>query len=165
MRHDILALREGSVLLVIIATVALTIAIAVFMEFVAWSTHKYIMHGFLWILHEDHHRPRHHGFQKNDLFTIFFALWAVGLFLGGRHSGSPLLYGAGTGVTLYGLGYFLFHDVMFHKRIRRLKLRAWTPYLQRIVHAHKVHHQTSGQEWGKAFGFLYASSKYNVRDS
>jgi len=26
-----------------------------FMEFVAWFTHKYVMHGFLWVLHKDHH--------------------------------------------------------------------------------------------------------------
>ncbi len=26
------------------------------MEFMAWFTHKYIMHGFLWYLHEDHHK-------------------------------------------------------------------------------------------------------------
>ena len=25
------------------------------MEFVAWFAHKYIMHGFLWSLHKDHH--------------------------------------------------------------------------------------------------------------
>jgi len=25
------------------------------MEWVAWAAHKYIMHGFLWNLHEDHH--------------------------------------------------------------------------------------------------------------
>ena len=27
----------------------------IFMEFVAWSVHKYVMHGFLWSLHKDHH--------------------------------------------------------------------------------------------------------------
>ena len=26
-----------------------------FMEFMAWFSHKYIMHGFLWSLHKDHH--------------------------------------------------------------------------------------------------------------
>ena len=25
------------------------------MEFVAWATHKYLMHGLLWKLHQDHH--------------------------------------------------------------------------------------------------------------
>ena len=26
-----------------------------FMEFMAWFAHKYLMHGVLWFLHEDHH--------------------------------------------------------------------------------------------------------------
>ena len=38
------------------------------MEFMAWFTHKYIMHGLLWNLHEDHHQPTGKLFQKNDLF-------------------------------------------------------------------------------------------------
>ena len=28
------------------------------MEGVAWTTHKYVMHGSLWSLHESHHRER-----------------------------------------------------------------------------------------------------------
>ena len=26
------------------------------MEGVTWFVHKYVMHGFLWVLHEDHHQ-------------------------------------------------------------------------------------------------------------
>lgn len=26
------------------------------MEGVTWLTHRYVMHGFLWYLHEDHHK-------------------------------------------------------------------------------------------------------------
>ena len=38
-----------------------------FMEFVAWAVHKYIMHGFLWSLHKDHHVVNQENiFQKND---------------------------------------------------------------------------------------------------
>ena len=45
------------------------------MEAVTWCTHKYVMHGFLWYLHEDHHQPKYKGlFEKNDLFFIIFAL-------------------------------------------------------------------------------------------
>ena len=29
------------------------------MEFMAWFTHKYVMHGFLWKLHADHHKKDH----------------------------------------------------------------------------------------------------------
>ncbi len=41
------------------------------MEFVAWFTHKYIMHGFLWSLHKDHHQvDKDKTFQKNDYFLL-----------------------------------------------------------------------------------------------
>ena len=29
------------------------IATFCFMEFIAWFSHKYIMHGFMWFLHKD----------------------------------------------------------------------------------------------------------------
>jgi len=45
------------------------------MEFMAWFSHKYIMHGFLWPLHKDHHIKDHKSwFEKNDLFFFFYAL-------------------------------------------------------------------------------------------
>jgi beta-carotene 3-hydroxylase len=42
------------------------------MEFVAWSAHKYLMHGWLWIWHEDHHKPHYEktGFLKKRF--VFF---------------------------------------------------------------------------------------------
>ena len=40
------------------------------MEFIAWATHKYIMHGFLWKLHKDHHQvDKDKIFEKNDWFN------------------------------------------------------------------------------------------------
>ena len=33
----------------------ITLVTFLIMEFVAWAVHKYIMHGFLWSLHKDHH--------------------------------------------------------------------------------------------------------------
>jgi beta-carotene 3-hydroxylase len=134
---------------------------AVWMESVAWFTHKYVMHGFLWVLHEDHHRPRGRGLQKNDLFALFFSLVSFALILNGvlRHW-TPMV-SAGLGVALYGVGYFLFHDVMFHRRIRGLRLKPRGRYLERIVRAHKVHHQHSGRDNGVSFGFLYASKRFS----
>ena len=42
------------------------------MEFMAWFSHKYIMHGFLWNLHADHHKKDHDSwFERNDAFFIF----------------------------------------------------------------------------------------------
>ena len=47
------------------------------MEFMAWFTHKYIMHGFLWHLHRDHHHKDHDSwFERNDAFFIFYAVVA-----------------------------------------------------------------------------------------
>ena len=43
-----------------------------FMEFVAWFSHKYIMHGFLWSWHKDHHKKDHDSwFEK---MICFFSL-------------------------------------------------------------------------------------------
>ena len=71
-----------------LAFFAVTIAIFLFMEIVTWCTHRYVMHGFLWYLHEDHHQPRYNGiFEKNDLFferrrsmQFFKKMWFVNAF-------------------------------------------------------------------------------------
>ena len=55
-----------------------TIATFFLMEGVAWFSHKYIMHGFLWSLHHDHHQRDDAGFfEKNDAFFVIFALFFV----------------------------------------------------------------------------------------
>jgi beta-carotene 3-hydroxylase len=147
----------------IVLNVLLFIAFAVYMEWVAWFTHKYVMHGFLWVLHEDHHRPTDRGWQKNDWFAVFFASVSMLVILSGALRRVWPVTWAGLGIALYGLGYMLFHDIMFHRRIPGVRIRARGPYLQRIVRAHKVHHQTSNQkENGTAFGFLYAGRQYDV---
>ncbi|MEO5646949.1 MAG: beta-carotene hydroxylase, partial [Chitinophagaceae bacterium] len=44
------------------------------MEGITWLTHKYVMHGFLWYLHEDHHKPGKGFFEKNDAFFLIFSI-------------------------------------------------------------------------------------------
>ena len=136
------------------------VGLAVYMEYVAYFTHKYAMHGFLWVLHEDHHRPRHRGPQKNDLFAVLFSLVSFLLIFAGLPRGVMPLASAGFGVALYGVGYVLFHDIMFHKRIRGIRLKPRGRYLERIVRAHRAHHQKGGPEDSIAFSFLYASKEY-----
>jgi beta-carotene 3-hydroxylase len=67
----------------------LTVFLVVFigMEGVAWALHRYVMHGFLWVLHESHHRPRKSWFEMNDLFGFFFTAVSIGLFLAGTQNG------------------------------------------------------------------------------
>jgi len=147
----------------ILINVLIFVALAIYMEYVAWFTHKHVMHGFLWVLHEDHHHPTGRGWQKNDLFALFFASISMLVIVTGLLRGVMPLASAGLGIALYGLGYLLFHDIMFHRRIRGIRIPARGPYLQRIVNAHKVHHQAKGREGATAFGFLYAGHKYDVR--
>lgn len=136
--------------------------VAVGMEPVAWALHKYGMHGFLWTLHADHHRPRGRGLQRNDWFAAFFASLSVALIGIGAGRRRPPFASAGVGLFLYGLGYFLFHDVMFHRRVRRLPLRPTTRYLRRIVRAHRAHHRVSTRDGAISFGFLYAPRTYDT---
>ena len=129
------------------------------MEGVAWSSHKYIMHGFGWGWHRDHHEPHDRPLEKNDRFAIVGAALSIGMFA----VGSPWLMGLrarspgtwiGLGVLAYGIVYSLVHDGLAHQRYFR-----WVPrkgYARRLVQAHKLHHATLGKEGGVSFGFLFA---------
>ncbi|RZJ72615.1 MAG: beta-carotene hydroxylase, partial [Flavobacterium sp.] len=82
------------------------------MEFMAWFTHKYIMHGFLWSLHKDHHRKDHDSwFERNDTFFIFYALISIGFFLLWRYDILEIGLAIGLGIFAYGLTYFMVHDI------------------------------------------------------
>ncbi|MCX6331909.1 MAG: beta-carotene hydroxylase, partial [Bacteroidetes bacterium] len=88
------------------------------MEGITWLTHKYIMHGFLWVLHEDHHQPTGHFFEKNDAFFLIFAIPSMLCIFLGTFNHMYWLAGLGTGVALYGFAYFLVHEVIIHQRIK-----------------------------------------------
>lgn len=130
----------------------------VLMEGVAWFTHKYIMHGFLWSWHKSHHEPRKGMFEKNDLFALVFgSISALFIILGSASMNWAFFFG--LGIALYGLAYFLVHDVFVHQRIKWFK-KTNSIYFQAMRFAHKIHHKTSGKEGAEAFGFLYVSRKY-----
>ncbi len=143
-----------------LAFFAVTISIFLFMEIVTWCTHRYVMHGFLWYLHEDHHQPRYNGiFEKNDIFFVIFAVPSIMFFYYGLE---PLLnykFFIGLGILFYGIAYFLVHDVIIHRRF------SWftnirSPYLKGLRKGHKVHHKHLGKEDGECFGMLYVPLKY-----
>ncbi len=140
--------------------ILISIAVAVGMEAVAWLEHKYIMHGFLWVWHEDHHKPIRKGLQLNDLFVFLFALPSfLCIFLGLLYGIAFLPY-VGYGMAAYGLGYTLFHDIMFHKRVKWLKIKGKGPYFEGIIAAHRLHHRTNEKDGALSFGFLYAPKAY-----
>lgn len=143
-----------------LVSIAIVLGSAAAMEAVAWAEHKYVMHGFLWALHEDHHKPIRRGFQRNDLFVLLFALPSFLLIFLGLLYGKRFLPEIGLGMALYGLGYALFHDVMFHKRVKGLRLSPKGRYFDAITTAHRLHHRRNGKSGGLSFGFLYAPRKY-----
>lgn len=130
------------------------------MECVAWLTHKYIMHGWLWHLHKDHHKKETTGFfEKNDYFFLIFALPGIALFLVGGLLKMPVLEWIAGGITAYGLCYFLVHDVFIHQRFRLFR-DTDNFYFRAIRRAHKMHHKHMDKEDGECFGMLFVPFKY-----
>lgn len=144
----------------ILINLALVIASFLMMEVVAWSTHKYIMHGWLWVLHKDHHKKESKGFfEHNDFFFLIFAIPGMaGLFLGMQASFNALFW-IGLGITLYGLAYFLVHDIFIHQRFKLLR-NTDNFYFKAIRRAHKTHHKHLGKEEGECFGMLWVPARF-----
>ena len=134
------------------------------MEGVAWFTHKYIMHGFLWTWHRSHHTVHGHALERNDLFALVFSIpSALFIYLSTSTYGYNYVTSAGVGILCYGIFYFIFHDVIVHRRIKiKFKAKKYS-YLGRMVHAHYLHHEKHTKEGCKAFGFLYAPKKYGAK--
>lgn len=140
-----------------IATILVTFLL---MECVTWLTHKFVMHGFMWYFHSDHHEPKYPDtFERNDVFFVIFAAPSIILFYYGVDGGINYLFFIGLGILLYGLAYFLIHDVLIHQRFKWFK-RTNNKYLIGLRRAHKTHHKHLGKEHGECFGMLYVPPKY-----
>ena len=142
-------------IVVAITWVALWAAALLLMELVAYVTHRYLMHGPLWFLHRSHHVVHTGQFEWNDAFGLFFALPSIACIWAGAVEGRWMLLPVGLGMTTYGLIYFVFHDVVVHRRLR-LRHVPRSAYLRRIVKAHLIHHRTHQRRGAQSFGFLYA---------
>jgi len=138
----------------------ITLLVFIGMEGITWLTHKYVMHGFLWYLHEDHHQPGYPGiFEKNDAFFLIFATPSALLIIFGLDPVLNYKFFIGLGILLYGLAYFLVHDVIIHQRFRWFR-HMKNPYFQALRKGHKVHHKHLGKEEGEVFGMLFVPVKY-----
>jgi len=130
------------------------------MEAVAWLSHKYLMHGWLWYFHEDHHKHNTDlkPFERNDFFFLLFATPGIILiFLGFQEL--TTLFWIGLGIALYGFAYFIVHDVFIHQRIKWLR-NIDSHYFKAIRRAHKAHHKHLEKEDGECFGMLWVPFKY-----
>lgn len=140
----------------------ITLAAYVGMEFMAWFTHKYLMHGWLWSWHEDHHKPRHEKdgfFEKNDRFFLVFAIPSMLCYMIGGMTPHFWVLFIGVGISLYGLTYFLIHDVYIHRRFTWFR-QLDSEYSRAILRAHGAHHAKTTKEDGESFGLLVVSRKY-----
>jgi beta-carotene 3-hydroxylase len=129
------------------------------MECVAWLTHKYLMHGPMWHLHSDHHVSEPGFFERNDLFFLIFAIPSWLCIMLGMIAGNFFAVWIGYGIALYGLAYFLVHDVYIHRRFKWLR-DIDHPYFMAIRKAHKVHHKHLGKAHGECFGMLVVPRRY-----
>ena len=141
--------------------VFISIALLTFflMEGITWLTHRFIMHGFLWYLHEDHHKKGPGFFEKNDAFFLIFAIpsWLC-IMLGLQYQ----VYWAaaiGAGIALYGFAYFVVHEVIIHQRFKFFT-RSNNTYIRTIRWAHKMHHKHLEKQEGESFGMLLVAKQY-----
>ena len=117
--------------------------VAVAMELWAALLHGRVWHSWLWALHRSHHVPRDGTFEANDLLSSIHAPIAILAILWGCAGAPSLLrevvFGVGTGMTLFGVSYFVVHDGLVHGRLPvrgLLRLR----YFREVVRAHVTHH-------------------------
>ncbi len=147
--------------MVILKYTLITLCSIFLMEFVAWFSHKYIMHGFLWSWHQDHHQPhlKKGFFEKNDLFFLVFAIPSATCYILGSATPHLWLFFVGIGISIYGLIYFLVHDVYIHRRFKWFK-KLDNKYSKAILRAHGAHHAQQTKDDCESFGLLIVHTKF-----
>ena len=145
--------------MIVLLNIFIVLFTFVIMEFVAWATHKYVMHGFLWNLHKDHHVvDKNKILQKNDYFFLIFAIPSVILMYYGFNNLSIGFF-IGLGILFYGIAYFIVHEIIIHRRLPP-PTKTKSRYIKAIRKAHKIHHKNLGKYDGVNFGMLIVPKKY-----
>ena len=143
----------------IVFYIVIVVATFFFMEFMAWFTHKYVMHGLMWYFHKDHHQHEPGFFEKNDVFFLIFAIPSWLCIMLGLMNANFYVVSIGAGIAVYGLSYFLMHDIFIHQRFKWFR-NSNNFYLLALRKAHKIHHKHLGKEEGECFGMLVVPPKY-----
>uniref|UniRef100_A0A7S0S1S3 beta-carotene 3-hydroxylase n=1 Tax=Chlamydomonas leiostraca TaxID=1034604 RepID=A0A7S0S1S3_9CHLO len=140
------------------ATLSLVAGGVFAMEMWARWAHKVLWHDFEpgWALHKSHHMPRTGPFEANDIYAIMNAVPAMALCLYGFITPNivgGLCFGAGLGITLFGIMYMFVHDGLVHRRFPTGPVGD-LPYMKRIAVAHQLHHsgKYGGAPWGMFLG-------------
>ncbi|MCZ0963373.1 sterol desaturase family protein [Paracoccus benzoatiresistens] len=139
----------------VLMPIVIVVLTVVVMEGIAYSVHRWIMHGPLgWGWHKSHHEETHGPFEKNDLYAVVFAVISILLFAVGG-AWWPWLWWVAAGASVYGVIYFVVHDGLVHQRwpFRYVPRRG---YFRRLYQAHRLHHAVEGRDDCVSFGFVYA---------
>ncbi|WP_138430629.1 sterol desaturase family protein [Fodinibius saliphilus] len=130
------------------------------MEIISYLVHRFIFHGLLWQVHRSHHESTHGLFEMNDLFSLFFA--GISLYLIYVGIDSPLTsvnFAIGSGIAIYGVLYFIIHDLFAHKRF--MPFKSDSKIMRLIRYAHQRHHQSIDKKGQEPYGlFLFPYDKY-----
>ena len=128
------------------------------MEMYARWAHKAVWHENAagWSLHKSHHEPRTGPFEANDIYALANALPATALCAYGFFTptlAGGLCFGAGLGITVFGIAYMFVHDGLVHRRFPVGPI-AQVPWLRRVAVAHRLHHteKYGGAPYGMFLG-------------
>jgi len=130
------------------------------MEVISYLVHRFLFHGLLWGIHKSHHEAHNDLFELNDLFSLFFAAVSIGFMYGGFEDPlRSILFALGTGIAVYGIFYFVIHDLFAHKRF--VPFKSDSKIMKLIRRAHQNHHQSVGKKGQEPYGlFLFPYDEY-----
>lgn len=150
-------------------------ALIAFAAMEPWAAllHGRVWHGALWPVHKSHHgaldpererqwalaggvaQPRRVEAEANDWLSALHAPIAIAFIVFGcRAEPSVLrevLFGAGIGMSLFGVTYVIVHDGLVHQRLPVGAL-AKSVYLKRVRAAHLAHHRGHQAPYGLFLG-------------
>ena len=135
------------------------------MEVTSYLVHRFLFHGLLWRVHQTHHRAdghEHGPFEWNDLFSVGFAALSMGLMWIGRADPlASVAFPLGLGIAVYGVLYFVLHDLYTHKRFAPFRTR--NPVAQAVKRAHGRHHQSLTKEGQEPYGLFLFPPRFGRR--
>lgn len=122
-------------------------------EIASYFLHRYLFHGQLWFIHKSHHSHREGTFEHNDFFSLFFSSLSIVLIISGFSKLIAPFWGwFGGGIAIYGMLYFVIHDLMTHRRFFPLKPTGLVVTL--LSRAHLIHHQSHDKPGQEPYGLF-----------
>jgi len=126
------------------------------MEILSYFLHRFVFHGLFWSIHKSHHLPSKGKFELNDLFAFFFGSLSILMILFGLVYSIPELTAPGLGIAVYGMAYFILHDICTHRRFfKKVRKPRWAEH---IIKSHQIHHRSIDKTGIEPFGLFWTYS-------